>query len=65
VNKIRQKLGWGGGLLSPMGGKPRRMHWATYHRLLLALFEASENAAHTSADGAERLCKRVGRLTDG
>jgi len=65
VNKIRHKLGWGGGLLSPMGGKPRRMHWSTYHRLMLALMDASERAAHASAEVADRFCKRVGRRTDG
>ena len=64
VNKIRQKLGFGGGLLSPMGGKPRGMHWTTYNRLLLALMDASENAAHASAEVADRVCKRVGLLID-
>jgi len=33
VNKVRAKLGWAGGVASPMGGKPKGMHWATYARL--------------------------------
>lgn len=37
ANKIRARLGWGGGVASPMGGKPKGMHWKTYGRLLCQL----------------------------
>lgn len=33
VNKIRKLLGWQAGILNDTGGKPKGMHWVTYHRL--------------------------------
>jgi len=37
ANKVRMKLGWGGGVASPMGDRPKGMHKKTYLRLLLQL----------------------------
>jgi hypothetical protein len=34
ASKVRMRLGWGGGVASPMGDKPKGMHWKTYLRLL-------------------------------
>ena len=59
VNKIRQKLGWGGGLCSPMGGKPKGMHWRTYAKLMQELTEASLLAAGASAERIDMLTQRL------
>ncbi len=37
ANKVRMKLGWGGGVASPMGDRPKGMHARTYLRLLRQL----------------------------
>ena len=37
ANKIRARLGWGGGVASPPGNKPKGMHWSTYSRLIKQL----------------------------
>lgn len=37
ANKVRMKLGWGGGIASPMGDRPKGMHATTYLRLLTEL----------------------------
>lgn len=33
ADKLRKRLGWQAGILNGTGGKPKGMHWATYHRL--------------------------------
>jgi hypothetical protein len=33
ANKVRRRLGWNAGILTPPGGKPKGMHWKTYARL--------------------------------
>lgn len=33
ANKIRRRLGWVVGVLNPIGGKPKGMHWKTFNRL--------------------------------
>jgi hypothetical protein len=33
ANNIRARLGWPLGIANPNGGKPKGMHWKTYHRL--------------------------------
>lgn len=55
VNKLREALGWGGGLLSPMGGRPKGMHLETYTRLLRQLASASIYAAGEGTRRLERL----------
>ncbi|MGR3269704.1 hypothetical protein [Thalassococcus profundi] len=34
ADKIRLKLGWETGILNPHEGKPKRMHWRTFDRLV-------------------------------
>jgi len=34
TNKIRKKLGWKEGILNPMEGKPKGMHWKTFSKLM-------------------------------
>jgi hypothetical protein len=62
VNRVRRKLGWGGGLLSPMGTRKKGMHWKTYARLMQELTDASVAAAGAGEAVFERLQKRIGRL---
>jgi hypothetical protein len=59
VNKIREKLGWGGGLCSPMGGRKKGMHWSTYARLMQQLTDAMVQAAGASADRTDMLVARL------
>ena len=33
VNKLRARLKWKAGILNPSTGKPKGMHWSTFHRL--------------------------------
>ena len=33
ADKIRKRLGWEAGILNGDGGKPKGMHWETFHRL--------------------------------
>lgn len=46
ANKIRAQLGWGGGIASPTGRKPKGMHRATYLRLLQQLNVHGNAASH-------------------
>ena len=59
VDRIREKLGWGGGLCSPMGGRPKGMHWGTYARLMQQLTDAMVQAAGASADRTDMLVERL------
>lgn len=59
VDRIREKLGWGGGMLSPMGNRPPGMHMRTFARLMQELTEASIHAAGASADRIDMLIKRL------
>jgi len=33
ADKLRKRMGWEAGILNGDGGKPKGMHWKTYHRL--------------------------------
>jgi hypothetical protein len=59
VNRARRKLGWGGGLLSPMAGRKKGMHRRTYARLMQQLAEVSVAAAGAGDAVFERLKKRM------
>ena len=52
ANKIRERLGWIGGILEGRGGKPKSMHWRTYKRLVA---EHDYLAANSLAGVAARL----------
>lgn len=62
VNRVRRALGWGGGLLSPMGGRRKGMQRKTFIRLVQALAEASLAAAGEHDTAFERLDKRLERI---
>jgi hypothetical protein len=62
VNKIRDKLGWGGGLASPMGGRPKGMHWKTYARLMQELVDASVAASGASSVVMDRQMERLKKI---
>lgn len=62
VNRVRRKLGWHGGLLSPAAGRPRGMHHTTYARLLKELAEAEVAAVGAGDANIERLSKRIKRI---
>lgn len=60
ANKVRGRLGWGGGVASPMGERPKGMHMQTYLRLL------NELSRHSIAalSGTERLTSQMTRMSD-
>lgn len=61
ANKIRVRLGWGGGIASPQGDKPKGMHWKTYGRLMQQL-----NVHGIAAmQGTDRLVNRLKGKLDG
>ena len=62
VNKIRKKLGWGGGLAHPMGGRKKGMHWRTYARLMQQLTDAMIRAAGASEVVIERQMKQLEKI---
>ena len=62
VNKLRRVLGWGGGMLSPMGTRRKGMHRKTYTRLMQELTEASLVVAGEHDTAIERLEKRLARI---
>jgi hypothetical protein len=62
VNKVRDALGWGGGLASPMGGRPKGMHWKTYARLMQELADASVAAVGASGVVIERQMQRLEKI---
>lgn len=62
VNKVRRALGWGGGMLSPMGTRRKGMHRRSFIRLMNALTEASLALAGGHDTAVEQLTKRLGRI---
>ena len=59
ANKIRQRLGWGGGIASPPGTKPKGMHWKTYLRLLRRLNAHATDSDKITGKLVARLQKRL------
>ena len=62
LNKVRRALGWGGGMLSPMGARRKGMQWSTYARLMQELNDASMAATGEQGSAVKRLEKRLGRI---
>lgn len=62
VNKVRDALGWGGGLASPMGTRKKGMHWSTYARLMKELVDASVAAVGASDVVMERQMKLLAKI---
>ena len=57
-----QKLGWGGGMLSPVGTRRKGMHRKTYSRLMQALTDASLATAGEHDTAIERLETQLARI---
>lgn len=62
VNKVRRELGWGGGMLSPVGTRRKGMHRKTYSRLMQALTDASLATAGEHDTAIERLETQLARI---
>lgn len=60
ADKIRERLGWGGGIASPQGNKPKGMHWKTYLRLLGQLNGHSNAAIQNTSIQVARIKARMG-----
>lgn len=61
ANKVRDRLGWGGGVASPMGDRPKGMHLTTYLRLLNEL----NRHGMAALPSTEKLVSQVTRMLDG
>ena len=59
ADKLREKLGWVAGVAHPPGGKPKGMHWRTYHRLMQ---DYVRHAHRAMEDTSEILTRMTGRL---
>ena len=59
ANKIRARLGWGGGVASPPGSKPKGMHWTTYTRLLRQLHAHCIDASFEMDATNDRIQKKL------
>ena len=55
------KLGWGGGVASSMGERPKGMHWKTYLRLLNQLSCHGMAALPNTNKLVEKINARLGR----
>ncbi len=62
LNKVRRALGWGGGMLSPMGARRKGMQWSTYARLMQELNDASLAATGEQGSAVKRLEKLLGKI---
>jgi hypothetical protein len=61
ANKVRDRLGWGGGVASPMGDRPKGMHLQTYLRLLNEL----NRHGMAALPSTEKLVSQMTRILDG
>lgn len=64
ANKVRARLGWGGGVASPMGDRKKGMHTKTYLRLLNQLIHHSIGASEAmdaTNDRVQKMLHRIGR----
>lgn len=61
ANRVRMKLGWGGGVASPMGDRPKGMHLTTYLRLLTEL----NRHGMAALPSTEKLVSWMTRILDG
>ena len=59
ANKIRARLGWGGGVASPPGNKPKGMHWSTYSRLIKQLNAHCIEASYEMDSTNDRIQKKL------
>lgn len=61
IEKIRQKLGWQAGLLTPYGSKPPRMQWKTYIALRLELADLTDALLMNMLQWVDRLEEHLNR----
>lgn len=62
ANKVRERLGWGGCVASPMGDRKRGMHKTTYLRLLTQLTAYSIAAFQSTEKQTEKITSMLGKL---
>ena len=65
ANKVRQRLGWGGGVASPMGNRKKGMHATTYLRLLDQLVAHGIAAFEGSGKRMEKITSVLGSIRRG
>ena len=65
ANKVRARLGWGGGIASPMGGRKKGMHATTYLRLLNQLNHHGIGAAADMDATNDRIQKMLNHISHG
>ena len=65
ADKLRKRLGWGAGVLNPMGGRPKGVHATTYLRLLNQLIAHTDAAFQNLDCTVERLTGKLGRIGRG
>ena len=64
-NAVRATLGWGGGCMSPIGEKPKGMHWATYSRLLSTLHRHQLDALGFNRVWIDKTMRKLDKVTEG
>jgi len=62
ANKIRERLGWGGGVANLPGDKPKGMHWRTYGRLIAQLHRHSIDAMRSTDKATARINRMVANM---
>ena len=65
ANKVRARLGWGGGIASPMGGRKKGMHATTYLRLLNQLNHHGIGASADMDATNDRIQKMLNHISHG
>lgn len=64
VDVLRLRLGWPPGVLNRAGGKPKGMHWRTYHRLFLEYLNLADVALEGLSRDLGLVNGRLDRLAD-
>jgi len=62
ANKLRERLGWGGGVANLPGDKPKGMHWRTYGRLIAQLHRHSIDALHSTDKATARIMGKLASM---
>lgn len=62
--RIRSRLGWGGGIFDPSGPKPKGMHWKTFKRLKSEANCAATQSSLLFLDRIQSMSIRLQALAD-
>ena len=62
ANKLRERLGWGGGVANLPGDKPKGMHWRTYSRLITQLHRHSIDAMRSTDKATARIMGKLASM---